>query len=78
MFIARYRSLGQNCPKADATIIQMKADATIKISFQCNLELDELDFALMSAILVTSEKKRNRFTRTIKESLKSQHVSLNR
>ena len=50
----------------------------LKISFQCNLELDELDFALMSAILVTSEKKRNRFTRTIKESLKSQHVSLNR
>ena len=46
-----------------------------KILFQCNLELDELDFALMSVILVTSEKKRNRFKRTVKESLKSQHVS---
>ena len=45
--------------------------------FQCNLELDELDFALMSVMLVTSEKKRNRFPRTVKESLKSQHVSLN-
>ena len=31
LFIALYRSLGQNCPKADATIIQMKADATINV-----------------------------------------------
>ena len=29
LFITRYRDLGQNCPKADATITQMKADATI-------------------------------------------------
>ena len=30
MFNTRYRDLGQNYPKADATIIQIKANATVK------------------------------------------------
>ena len=31
LFITRYRDLGQNCPKADATTSQIKDDATVKL-----------------------------------------------
>ena len=59
MFITRYRDLGQNCPKADATTTQMKADATIKH------EKHEIARNFSNFILIYSEVGRNLKIRSI-------------